>query len=332
MTKRIFTSESVSPGHPDKLCDQVSDSVLDAIISITGQQSRVACECLVKDNVVVLAGEIKTDAKLDYEKIIRKTINDIGYDDLQKYGFSGDSCKFINLINKQSPEISKAVDKDNSIIGAGDQGMMFGYATDETFEYMPLPIIIAHKLMQKQNELYNNKQLDWLRPDAKSQVSYDYNSNKITDIVFSTQHDDFKNTPFPQKEVIQHIIKPVLEQYNLYSNDINYYINPSGAFIIGGPVSDCGLTGRKIIVDTYGGMAKHGGGAFSGKDPTKVDRSAAYAMRYVTKNIVASGLAKKCEVQISYAIGEHTPVSINVNTFNTGDDVHIEKVTSICVL
>ncbi|KAA0449392.1 MAG: methionine adenosyltransferase [Candidatus Thioglobus sp.] len=325
----IFTSESVSAGHPDKVCDQISDAILDAILT-QDKNARVACEVLVKDNNVILAGEISTSANVDFHKIVRQTINDIGYNK-DEYGFTGDSCKIIDLLGRQSAEIAQGVDESaDHEQGAGDQGLMFGYACNGTDVLMPAPILYAHRLVKKQAELMKNGSLPWLRPDAKSQVSCIYQNHKIIGIdsvVLSTQHD----ANIPQKQlteaVIEEIIKPVLPSKWLNA-DTKYHINPTGAFVVGGPVGDAGLTGRKIIVDTYGGMARHGGGAFSGKDPSKVDRSAAYAARYATKNIVAAGLAERCEIQISYAIGVAEPTSISVQTFGTGKiaDNLIEKL------
>lgn len=318
----IFTSESVSAGHPDKVCDQISDAILDAILT-QDANARVACETLVKDNHVVLAGEITTIAKVDYDKIVRTTINSIGYVK-EEYGFTGDTCKITNLLGQQSPEIAQGVDEfEDHEQGAGDQGLMFGYACNETEFLMPAPITYAHNLVKQQARLLFSKKLNWLRPDAKSQVSCIYKEGKVVGIdaiVLSTQHNEDINQADLIEAVREEIIKPVIPS-ELLSNNTKYHINPTGAFIIGGPIGDAGLTGRKIIVDTYGGMARHGGGAFSGKDPSKVDRSAAYAARYVAKNIVGKGLADKCEVQVSYAIGVVNPTSINIETFGT------EKVT-----
>ncbi len=327
----IFTSESVSAGHPDKVCDQISDAILDTILT-QDKNARVACETLVKDNDVVLAGEITTHANVDYDKIVRDTINAIGYTK-DEYGFTGDSCKITNLLGQQSPEIAQGVDEfANHEQGAGDQGLMFGYACNATEVLMPAPILYAHRLVARQAELMLDGTLPWLRPDAKSQVSCIYDKGKIVGIdavVLSTQHDE----NIAQKELIEavreEIIKPILPSKWLNDNT-KYHINPTGAFVIGGPVGDAGLTGRKIIVDTYGGMARHGGGAFSGKDPSKVDRSAAYATRYVAKNIVAAGLADRCEIQVSYAIGVAEPTSISVETFGTGKiaDAAIEALVA----
>ncbi|BAS68076.1 methionine adenosyltransferase [Bathymodiolus septemdierum thioautotrophic gill symbiont] len=325
----IFTSESVSAGHPDKVCDQISDAILDAILT-QDKNARVACETLVKDNDVVLAGEITTSAEVDYDQIVRNTINEIGYTK-DEYGFTGDTCTITNLLGRQSPEIAQGVNEfTDHEQGAGDQGLMFGYACNATDALMPAPILYAHRLVQKQAELMKNGTLPWLRPDAKSQVSCIYEGNKIIGIdaiVLSTQHDENISQNDLIEAVREEIIKPILPSEWL-NDDTKYHINPTGAFIIGGPVGDAGLTGRKIIVDTYGGMARHGGGAFSGKDPSKVDRSAAYAARYVAKNIVAAGLADRCEIQVSYAIGIAEPTSISVETFNTGkiSDTEIESL------
>ena len=315
----IFTSESVSAGHPDKVCDQISDAILDAALA-QDKNSRVAVETLVKDNHVVLAGEITTGAEIDYDSIVRHTINEIGYDK-DEYGFNGATCDITNLLGEQSQDIAQGVDEyADHEQGAGDQGLMFGYACNATDVLMPAPILYSHRLVQKQAELMKSGKLPWLRPDAKSQVSCHYDGHKIVGIdavVLSTQHDEDIELKDLQEAVMEEIIKPVLPSQWLNSNT-KYHINPTGKFVIGGPVGDAGLTGRKIIVDTYGGMARHGGGAFSGKDPSKVDRSAAYATRYVAKNIVAAGLADKCEIQVSYAIGVADPTSINVETFGTG--------------
>ena len=315
-----FTSESVSEGHPDKMADQISDAVLDAIIR-QDVNARVACETLVKTGMVVLAGEVTTSAYIDLEDLCREVILDIGYDN-SAVGFDGASCAIINAIGKQSPDIALGVDEtDDHEQGAGDQGLMFGFATDETDVLMPAPITYSHRLMKKQAEVRKQGILDFLRPDAKSQISihYDNNGNPvgIDTVILSTQHDPDVSRKTLQEAVMEEIIKPVLPANWLHS-DTRYFINPTGNFVIGGPVGDCGLTGRKIIVDTYGGMARHGGGAFSGKDPSKVDRSAAYAARYVAKNLVAAGLASKCEIQVSYAIGVAEPTSISVDTFGTG--------------
>lgn len=314
----IFTSESVSAGHPDKVCDQISDAILDNILA-QDKNARVACETLVKDNDVVLAGEITTNANVDYDKIVRKTINDIGYTK-EIYGFTGDGCKITNLLGEQSTEIAMGIDESKyHEQGAGDQGLMFGYACNETEVLMPAPITYAHRLVKQQADLMLSGKLPWLRPDAKSQVSCVYQDGQVVGIdtvVLSTQHDADISQENLKEAVMEEIIKPILPTRWL-SNKTQYHINPTGTFEMGGPVGDAGLTGRKIIVDTYGGMARHGGGAFSGKDPSKVDRSAAYATRYVAKNIVAKGLADRCEIQVSYAIGVAKPTSIGIETFNT---------------
>jgi S-adenosylmethionine synthetase len=326
----IFTSESVSAGHPDKVCDQISDAILDATLS-QDKDSRVAVETLVKDNQVVLAGEITTNAEIDYADIVRKTILEIGYDK-EEYGFNGNTCSVTNLLGEQSQDISIGVTESESREqGAGDQGLMFGYAENSTDELMPAPIMLAHKLVRRQADLMLNGSLPWLRPDAKSQVSCIYEDNQIVGIdtvVLSTQHDGDISLDELREVVLEEIIKPILPEKWL-TNNTQYHINPTGNFEIGGPAGDAGLTGRKIIVDTYGGMARHGGGAFSGKDPSKVDRSAAYATRYVAKNIVAAGLAERCEIQVSYAIGVAEPTSISVNTFGTGKLPHHEIVDLI---
>ena len=326
----IFTSESVSAGHPDKVCDQISDAILDAALS-QDKDSRVAVETLVKDNQVVLAGEITTDAEIDYADIVRKTILEIGYNK-EEYGFNGNTCSVTNLLGAQSQDISIGVtESENHEQGAGDQGLMFGYAENSTDELMPAPIMLAHKLVRRQADLMLSGSLPWLRPDAKSQVSCIYEDNKIVGVdavVLSTQHDGDISLDELREVVLEEIIKPILPEQWL-TNNTQYHINPTGNFEIGGPVGDAGLTGRKIIVDTYGGMARHGGGAFSGKDPSKVDRSAAYATRYVAKNIVAAGLAERCEIQVSYAIGVAEPTSISVDTFGTGKLPHHEIVDLI---
>lgn len=315
----VFTSESVSEGHPDKMSDQLSDAILDAALA-QDADARVACETLVKTGMVILAGEITTTAQLEVEQLVRDTINEIGYDHSDK-GFDGNICAVINAIGKQSPDIAQGVDRAKpEDQGAGDQGLMFGYATNETEVLMPAPITYSHRLVKKQSEVRKTGQISWLRPDAKSQITFRYENNApvaIDAVVLSTQHDPDVSQSDLQEAVMEHIIKPVLPEKWLGS-DTKYHINPTGKFVIGGPVGDCGLTGRKIIVDTYGGMARHGGGAFSGKDPSKVDRSAAYAGRYVAKNIVAAGLADRCEIQISYAIGVAEPTSISIDTFGTG--------------
>ena len=313
-----FTSESVSEGHPDKVADQISDAVLDAILA-QDPRSRVACETLVKTGMVILAGEITTNAWVDLEALVRKVVCDIGYDH-GDIGFDGQSCAVLNAIGKQSADIAMGVDEDdNHEQGAGDQGLMFGYASNETDVLMPAPITYSHLLVKRQAEVRKNKTLPWLRPDAKSQITFRYENNKpvaIDAVVLSTQHSPEISNKALHEAVMDEIILPVLPKEWLHK-DTKYFINPTGQFIIGGPVGDCGLTGRKIIVDTYGGMARHGGGAFSGKDPSKVDRSAAYMARYVAKNIVAAGLAERCEIQVSYAIGIAEPTSITVETFGT---------------
>ena len=318
----IFTSESVSAGHPDKVCDQISDAILDAYLA-EDPDSRVACETIIKNNMVFIAGEITSLGTPDLEPIVSQTINNIGYD-TDDYGFNGDTCEFTNLVFQQSPDIAQGVNEgegEDLEQGAGDQGIMFGYACKETESLMPLPIDLSHKLVKKQDDLMKAGEIAWLGPDAKSQVSVIYEDNGktikgLSAIVLSTQHDEGVSPEEIKEQVMEKIIKPIIPNEWIL-NSTNIYINPTGKFVIGGPVGDCGLTGRKIIVDTYGGMARHGGGAFSGKDPSKVDRSAAYAARYVAKNIVASGLADYCEIQVSYAIGIAKPTSINVNTFNS---------------
>lgn len=328
MSRFLLTSESVSEGHPDKIADQISDAVLDAILA-KDKHARVACETLIKTGMVVVAGEVSTSAWVDLEDIVRNTIIKIGYNS-SDVGFDGATCAVLNAIGKQSSDIAQGVDREEKRKqGAGDQGLMFGYACNETETLMPAPITYAHRLVERQAQLRKDKVLPWLRPDAKSQITFRYKNGLITGIdavVLSTQHDpDIKQKDL-QESVRELIIEKVLPAQWL-SKDTKYHINPTGQFIIGGPVGDCGLTGRKIIVDTYGGAAHHGGGAFSGKDPSKVDRSAAYAGRYVAKNIVAAGLAERCEVQVSYAIGVAEPTSIMVNTFGTGKiaDEEIEK-------
>ena len=325
----LMTSESVSEGHPDKMADQISDAILDAIIS-EDKTCRVAVETLVKTGLVVIAGEITTTAEIDYEEVTRNTIENIGYN-RKELGFDHKSCQVLLAISKQSPEIAMGVDRDaEENQGAGDQGLMFGYATRETKELMPATIVFAHRLVKKQSSVRKNHELDWLRPDAKSQVTIRYKDGKpeyIDTVVLSTQHDENISLPDIQQGVMEKIIAPILPPA-LISSNTKFLINPTGSFVIGGPVGDCGLTGRKIIVDTYGGMARHGGGAFSGKDPSKVDRSAAYAARYVAKNIVAAGLADRCEVQVSYAIGVAEPTSIRVKTFDT-EKINNEKITDL---
>lgn len=318
MTTHLFTSESVSEGHPDKIADQISDAVLDAILE-QDPKARVACETYVKTGMVMVGGEITTSAWVDIEEITRRTIREIGYTS-SDMGFDANSCAVISAIGKQSPDINQGVDRANPLEqGAGDQGIMFGYANNETDVLMPAPITYAHRLAERQAEMRKNGTLPWLRPDAKSQITFQYENNKIVGIdtiVLSTQHAEEIKQETLLEAVMDEIIKPVLPTEWLHKNT-KYFINPTGRFVIGGPMGDCGLTGRKIIVDTYGGMARHGGGAFSGKDPSKVDRSAAYAARYVAKNIVAAGLADRCEIQISYAIGIAEPTSIMIETFGT---------------
>ncbi|MFH0286152.1 methionine adenosyltransferase [Vibrio owensii] len=318
MAKHLFTSESVSEGHPDKIADQISDAVLDAILE-QDPKARVACETYVKTGMVMVGGEVTTSAWVDIEEITRETVREIGYVH-SDMGFDANSCAVLNTIGKQSPDINQGVDKaDPKEQGAGDQGIMFGYATNETEILMPAPITYSHLLVKKQAEVRKSGKLDFLRPDAKSQVTFQYDQGKIIGIdavVLSTQHCDSVTTPDLREAVMEEIIKPVLPS-EWITKDTNFFINPTGRFVIGGPMGDCGLTGRKIIVDTYGGAARHGGGAFSGKDPSKVDRSAAYAARYVAKNIVAAGMADRCEIQLSYAIGVADPTSIMVETFGT---------------
>ncbi len=318
MAQHIFTSESVSEGHPDKIADQISDAVLDAILE-QDPKARVACETFVKTGMVLVGGEITTSAWVDIEEITRKTVREIGYTH-SDMGFDADSCAVLNAIGKQSPDINQGVDKaDPREQGAGDQGLMFGYASNETDVLMPAPITYSHRLVQRQAQVRKDGTLPWLRPDAKSQLSFIYEDGKpvgIDAVVLSTQHCDTISTADLREAVMETIIKPVLPAEWL-SSKTKFFINPTGRFVIGGPMGDCGLTGRKIIVDTYGGMARHGGGAFSGKDPSKVDRSAAYAARYVAKNIVAAGLADRCELQVSYAIGVAEPTSISLETFGT---------------
>lgn len=327
----IFSSESVGLGHPDKLCDQLSDSILDAYLK-EDKDSRVAVECFVKGNFLVIGGEITSKAHIDnksIEKIARKLITDMGYDD-DELGFNGNNCEIIIKLTKQSPDIAQGVDeKGEHEQGAGDQGLMFGYATNETPEFMPLPIILSHKLLIKLNELRKSKEIPYLRPDSKCQVSVEYENDKpvrVNTVVLSTQHNPDVEHHVLKKDIIEKVVKPVCKDW-IDSNTI-YHINPTGRFVIGGPAGDTGLTGRKIIVDTYGGMGRHGGGCFSGKDPSKVDRSAAYAARFIAKSIVAAGLADRCEVQIAYAIGIAAPVSIYVNCFGT-NKVSDEEIMNI---
>ncbi|HEY8805583.1 MAG TPA: methionine adenosyltransferase [Clostridium sp.] len=331
MSKNLFTSESVTEGHPDKICDQISDAVLDAIFE-QDPNGRVACEVSTTTGLVLVAGEITTTAYVDIAKIARKTILDIGYNNAE-YGFDGRTCAVISAIDEQSPDIALGVNKSLEskkgelseeqieAIGAGDQGLMFGYATDETPEFLPLPISLAHKLARKLAEVRKNGTLPYLRPDGKTQVTIEYDENenaiRIDTIVISAQHAPTVTLEQIEKDLKEYVVKPVAPA-GLLDDETKYFINPTGRFVIGGPQGDAGLTGRKIIVDTYGGYARHGGGAFSGKDPTKVDRSAAYAARYIAKNIVAAGLAKRIELQLAYAIGVARPVSISVNTFGTG--------------
>ena len=325
----IFTSESVSEGHPDKIADQISDAVLDAIIT-EDKQARVACETMVKTGVAIIAGEITTDAWIDLEQLVRDVIVNIGYNS-SDVGYDGATCGIINIIGKQSAEIAQGVDRVSpEDQGAGDQGLMFGYASNETDVLMPAPITFAHRLMERQAEARKTGVLPWLRPDAKSQVTCRYENGQVVGIdavVLSTQHSPDVSQKDLEEAVMELIVKHTLPA-ELLHKDTQYHINPTGKFVIGGPVGDCGLTGRKIIVDTYGGMARHGGGAFSGKDPSKVDRSAAYAGRYVAKNIVAAGLAERCEIQVSYAIGVAQPTSISLNTFGTGK-ISDEKIIKL---
>ena len=331
MSEYLFTSESVSEGHPDKVADQISDAVLDAILS-QDANARVACETLCSTGLIVLSGEITTHASVDYNVIARETVKNIGYTS-SNIGFDSTTCAVLTAFNKQSPDIAQGVNRskeEEMEQGAGDQGLMFGFACDETPQLMPMPIFYAHRLVERQAELRKKGQLAWLRPDAKSQVSVRYHNGKpqsIETVVISTQHDPDVSYQALTEAVIEEIIKPVLPS-ELISKQIKYLVNPTGRFVVGGPMGDCGLTGRKIIVDSYGGSAPHGGGAFSGKDPSKVDRSATYAGRYVAKNIVAAGIASKCEVQVAYAIGVARPVSLMVNTFGTGK-IADEKIVQL---
>ena len=323
----LFTSESVTEGHPDKICDQVSDSILDEIIS-QDPDSRVAVEAMTTTGIVFVAGEVTSTAKFDAQDVVRRTVRNIGYNGL-KHGFDGNSCSVLTSIHEQSPDISMGVSKnEDGVQGAGDQGLMFGYATSETPELMPLPITLAHKLTMRLAAVRKEGTLDWIGPDGKSQVSVVYEDavpKKIDTVVVSTQHTEDVSISQVREEIISKVIKPICD--DLINNSTKFLVNPTGRFVIGGPVGDTGLTGRKIIADTYGGMGRHGGGAFSGKDPSKVDRSACYMARYIAKNIVSSGLASKCEVQLAYAIGVAEPVSIMVDTFNTGK-INEEKIES----
>lgn len=335
--KKFFTSESVTEGHPDKICDQISDAILDAILA-KDPMARVACETMTSTGLILIAGEITTNCYVDIDEIARETVREIGYD-RAKYGFDCDSCSVLTALKGQSPDIAQGVnasleardgEADANDTGAGDQGMMFGFACDETEDYMPAPIYYAHKLTKKLSEVRKNGTLKYLRPDGKSQVTVEYDDDKVVridSVVISTQHAEDVDHDRIEKDIIEKVIKAVLPA-ELLDENTKYYINPTGRFVIGGPQGDCGLTGRKIIVDTYGGYASHGGGAFSGKDPTKVDRSAAYAARYVAKNVVASGIAKKCEIQLAYAIGVAKPLSIYVNTYGTGK-ISDEKIVEI---
>ncbi len=339
--KKLFTSESVTEGHPDKICDLISDSILDAILS-EDPLARVACETVTTTGVVAVMGEITTTAQVDYDKIIREKIRSIGYD-RAKYGFDCDTCAVINMIHRQSPDIAMGVDRsleakngeeDRYDIGAGDQGMMFGFACNETPELMPLPISLAHKLARQLTKARKDQVLSYLRPDGKTQVTVEYDGSRpirVDTIVISTQHDPDVDHEIIEKDLIREVIRPIIPE-SLINEATKIYVNPTGRFVIGGPMGDSGLTGRKIIVDTYGGYGRHGGGAFSGKDPTKVDRTAAYAARYLAKNIVAAGLADKCEVQLAYAIGVAKPVSLMVDTFGTGkaeDDAIAQAVNKL---
>lgn len=333
--KFLFTSESVSMGHPDKLADRISDSVLDALLA-QDPTSRVACETMVTTGIAIIAGEITTKAVVDYTQIVRDAIKAVGYDDDQM-GICHNTCAVMVSLDKQSPDIAQGVNDDSAKgkdIGAGDQGLMFGYACDDTPELMPLPIALAHRIINRLTEARFKKEVDWLRPDSKSQVTVEYDGDRpvrVDTVVVSTQHNEKVSNDEIRKFVIERIVKPVVPP-ELMKGEVKYHINPTGKFVVGGPQGDCGLTGRKIIVDTYGGWGRHGGGAFSGKDPTKVDRSAAYMARHVAKNVVKSGLAKRCEVQLAYAIGVSEPVSVRVDTFGTGrvdDDKICEAVKKV---
>lgn len=334
---RLFTSESVTEGHPDKICDQISDAVLDAILALD-KDARVACECCCTENFLLIMGEITTSANVDIEKVARDTVKEIGYDS-DEYGFNYKNCEIKLKLNTQSPDIAMGVDDslehqtggDNyDRIGAGDQGLMFGFASDETEEYMPLAIVLSHKLCRRLTEVRKNGEVNYLRPDGKSQVTVEYADGvptRLDAVVLSTQHDECADMDKLRSELLEKVIKKSLPA-NLLDENTKYYINPTGRFVVGGPKGDSGLTGRKLIVDTYGGFIPHGGGSFSGKDPTKVDRSASYYARYVAKNLVAAGLCKQCEIQVAYAIGKANPVSVDINTFNTGvkSDLEIAEI------